>query len=460
MKFYNREKELELLETLYENKPSFVVLTGKRRVGKTELIKEFSKDKKSLYLFVDSNKSREILLSEYEDYIKEELELPEYVRFRTSSELIEFLLDYREGIVVAFDEFQRLLKIDPSSITEIQKQWDLKGDKSRVFLITSGSSIGMMKKIFIEEKAPLFKRADNIVALQPFSLKKIFGVMEGLGIRELKEKLDLYCLFGGTIYYYRLMEKYQVKSFQDALDRLILNELAPLKDEVREILIEEFGREHATYYEILSAMARGKAAKKEIGDATHISPSSLSPYLYDLMELLQVAEYVVPVTEDPRKTKKGRYFLKDNFFRFYFRFIYRNMSHYQIGNYDVIREKIASQWQDFKGRVLEDMALEFVRKTRVDEFPEVGRFWDRRGNEIDVVGINREKKEMLMVEVKVRKLSLGDAWSIINNLKEKSSLVPFPFKKVKYGVIAPEIEGRRRIEKEGYLTWTLEDFMQ
>jgi hypothetical protein len=460
MKFYNRKKELELLETLYRNKPSFIVLTGKRRVGKTELIKQFSRGKKSLYLFVDSNKSRDILLSEYEEHVKEELSLPEYIRFKAPGELIEFLLSHKEDIVVAFDEFQRFIRIDPAFITELQKQWDLKGEKSRVFLITSGSSIGMMKKIFVEEKAPLFKRADNIITLRPFSLKEIFEVMDDLGVKGLQEKLDIYCLFGGTIYYYRLMEKYGVKSFEDALEKLILNELAPLKHEVRDILIEEFGKEHATYYEILSAMAMGKATKKEIGDATHISSSSLSPYLYDLIEFLQIAEYAIPVTEVHGKTKKGRYILKDNFFRFYFRFIYRNMSHYLIGNYGIIKEKIASEWNDFKGRIFEDIALEFIGKKMSKEFPEVGRFWDRRGNEIDIVGTNRKTREMLLTEVKVKELSLAAGRSIIADLQKKSNLLPFRPKKVRYGVIAPKIEGRDTIEKEGYFTWVLEDLLK
>lgn len=460
MKFYDRERELELLETLYRNKPSFVVLTGKRRVGKTELIKKFSKDKKSLYLFVDSNKTRDILLSEYERHIKEELGLPEYIKFKTAGELIQFLLDYEEDIIVAFDEFQRFLKIDPTFITELQKQWDLKGEKSRVFLMTAGSSIGMMKKIFLEEKAPLFRRADNIITLQPFSLREIFEVMEDLGIRDSQEKLDIYCLFGGTIYYYRFMEKYGAKSLEDAFEKLILNDLAPLKHEIRDILIEEFGREHATYYEILLAMAMGKATKKEIGDATHISPSSLSPYLYDLIELLQIAEYIIPVTEKLGKTKKGRYILKDNFFRFYFRFIYKNMSHYLIGNYSIIKEKIALEWNDFKGRVFENIALEFIRKTLVREFPEVGRFWDRRGNEIDIVGIDRRSREMLLVEVKTKELSPSATRDIINDLQRKSDLIPFHFKKARYGVIAPKIDGRKKIGKEEYLFWTLKDLLK
>ncbi len=457
MKFYNREKELKVMKTLYKSRPSFVVLTGKRRVGKTELIKEFSKGLRSLYLFVDRNKSRDILLSEYEGYIKEVLDVREYVRFNTLREMMEFLLDYPADLVVVFDEFQRFLKIDPPFITELQNLWDMKGGDSNVFLVASGSSIGMIKKIFIEERAPLFKRADNIISLKPFEIKEIFNILEDMGIKDIKEKLDIYCLFGGTIYYYRLMEKYGVRSFKDALDILILNDFAPLRNEVREVLIEEFGREHSTYYEILSALALGRASKKEIGDATHISASSLTPYFYDLIELLQVAEYRVPVTEIAGKTKKGRYFLKDNFFRFYFKFIYKNMNHYSIGNYGLIKEKIFQQWGDFKGRIFEDIALEFVQKTLPGEYPDIGRFWDRRGNEIDIVGLDKKKKEALLIEVKIKELSSKDARGILNRLKEKSTFLPDRYKNVRCGIMASRIKGKEELKKEGYSVWDFED---
>ena len=141
-------------------------------------------------MFVDSNKSRDILISEYEDYIKEELSLPDYISFKTFTDLIKFLFDYEKDIIVVFDEFQRFLKIDPSIISELQKQWDLKGEHSKVFLITSGSSIGMMRKIFLEKRAPLFKRADNIITLESFSMKEIFKVLDDLGIKDDQEKFD------------------------------------------------------------------------------------------------------------------------------------------------------------------------------------------------------------------------------------------------------------------------------
>jgi hypothetical protein len=459
VKFYYRKKELEVLETLYRNKPSFVVVTGKRRVGKTEIIKQFLKGKKSLYLFADSNKSETILLAEFEEYIKNELKVKDYIKFKTYGQMLEFLLDYGEDLVVAIDEFQRFLDISPSFITDIQKHWDLRGDKSRLMLLISGSSVGMMKKIFVEKKAPLFKRADNIITLRPFSIREIFTVLEDLGLKDAKEKFDVHCLFGGTIFYYRLMEKYEVRSFDNALDRLLLSDIAPLRNEVKDILVEEFGKEHPTYYEILSAMAMGKSTKKEIGDVTHISANSLSPYFYDLIDILGVAGHEVPVTETPGRTKKGRYVLKDNFFRFYFRFIYRNMSLYQRGDYDAILGKVKADWNDFKGRLFEDIALDYATAALGSRYPEIGRFWDRRGNEIDVVGLNPKNGEMFLGESKLRELSADEALEIIRGLAGKAELVPFRAGNVRYGIFAQNVKDREKVEKEGHFVGTLNDII-
>ncbi len=156
MKFYFREKELKLLELMYGSSPSFIVLTGRRRVGKTELIKEHIKEKRSVYLFVDHNRSSEILIRDFESAIRKQLGLKEYIQFERFEDIFEYLLDLDEHIVVAIDEFQRFLKVDPAVITGLQRIWDLKGVGSKIQLIISGSSMGMMRKIFIDQGAPLF----------------------------------------------------------------------------------------------------------------------------------------------------------------------------------------------------------------------------------------------------------------------------------------------------------------
>lgn len=456
MRFYDREKELKILDRLNSSKPAFALLTGKRRVGKTELIKEFLSENEGLYLFVDHNKTMKMLVEDFQYSITNKLNLPEYVRFNSFEELLDFFMEYEGGLIVAIDEFQRFLDIDPTSIATLQKVWDLKGSKSNLMLIISGSSMGMMDRIFIESKAPLFKRADSVIALKPFTFPQVCEVLGDFGIHDTQEKLDIFTLFGGTIYYYRLMDRFGVQSLDQCFNDLIFNEFSPVKNEVRDILVEEFGKEHVTYYEILSAMAMGRTTKKEIGDVSHISATSLSPYLYNLQYLLQLIEYEVPVTEQEGKTKKGRYILKDNFLRFFFRFIFRSSSQYELGNYEGITRKVRDEWNSLRGIAFEDVARDHLRKTLLPEYSRMGRYWDRKGNEIDIVAIDEAKKRMMLIEVKARKLNSRDIDSILDDLIMKESKFPWRMRKVQYGIMAFEFEDEEEQEDE-YFTWTLED---
>lgn len=442
------------MELLGKKKPGFLVITGRRRVGKTELIKEFIRGKKALYYFVDSNKSIEVLLREFSQYTAEMLKLPSYVKIDSPESLVEFIFTHGE-IVVVFDEFQRFQKIYHAFITQLQKNWDIRGKESKVFLIVSGSSVGMIKKIFIAGGAPLFKRADNIITLKPFKAQQILTVLDDLGIKELKEKLNLYFLFGGTIYYYRLLEKYECKNLADALKKLIFNDLAPLQREMSDVLIEEFGKEHATYYEIFSAIADGKAKQKEIADHTHISASSLPPYLDELINILDLVEHRVPVTEEDTRSKKGRYFLKDNFFRFYARFIYRNMSLYKSGRYDLLMEKTLSEWSTFSGWAFEEMVQEILREEFSGEYERIGSWWNRRGDEIDLLALSRNKG--LAVEINNTELSIEEALNIIEELKEKRELVKGINAKITFGVAARKLEGKNELRDQGYFAWDLDD---
>ncbi|WP_245747972.1 ATP-binding protein [Methanolobus profundi] len=460
MEFYNREKELTLMSLLDKSKPSFLVITGKRRVGKTELIKQFSRDRQALYFFVDSNKSIDILMDEFDRMLREEMDLPDYINVKEPENFLRFITSYDKDMVIAIDEFQRFLKIYPSFITQLQRYWDMKTDNCRVFLIVSGSSIGMIRKIFIEEQAPLFKRADNILTLRPFTVRETFAMLDGMGITDTQEKLNLYFLFGGTVYYYRLFEKYQCTGFLDALEKLVFSEFAPLKDEVRDILIEEFGKEHSTYYEIISAISQGKCSKNEIAEMTHVSSSSLSPYFYDLADLLGIVEYRIPVTDDLKKSKKGRYFLKDNFFRFYGRFIYPSLSQYMAGKYDQIIDTVLQEWQSYTGKLFEDMVREMIADRIISEYPEIGSWWNRKGDEIDLLAIDREKRKVLAIEIKNRELTGNEARRILNSTTDKAKLVSeVSGMSFKIGIAARKIEDRKSLEDEGFSVWELEELL-
>ena len=460
MRFYNRERELALLEELDAIRPSFLVILGRRRVGKTELIREFIKDRRSLYLYVDDRKGPELLLSEFSEQVRSQLGFPEYVSFDTFDGLLRFLMTGAGDAVVVIDEFQRLEAIDPSVVTSLQDLWDREGKERGPFLIASGSSMGMMHRIFLGSGAPLFKRADNVVTLRPFSLASVFDVLEGIGVGKAETKVDLFCLFGGMVHYYNQMERYGAKSLRSTLDRLVLDDLAPLRNEVRDILVEGFGRKHATTFEILAAIADGRHTMSEIGDVVSVKASSLSPYLGDLRDVLQLVDHSVPVLEDPVRSKKGRYTLRDNLFRFYFRFIFPNSSLYEVGSYDRLREIIQAGWGDHKGKAFEAEARSILSPRLATEYSNVGWFWDRRGNEIDLVGIDGKGRRMLLVEMKAKRLRFAEARRVLRDLEAKARHVPYQPREVLLGLVACGVEGMEDLEAEGVRVWELEDLLE
>lgn len=399
-------------------------------------------------------------MEEFDRLVREEMDLPGYINVKEPENFLKFVTSYDRDLVIAIDEFQRFLKVHPPFFTQLQRYWDMKADNCRVFLIVSGSSIGMIRRIFIEAQAPLFKRADNILTLRPFTVRETFTMLSDMGITDMQEKLNLYFLFGGTVYYYRLFEKYQCTGFRDALEKLVFSEFAPLKGEVRDILIEEFGREHSTYYEIISAISQGKCSMSEISEMTHVSSSSLSPYFYDLIDLLSVVEHRIPVTDSPKKSKRGRYFLKDNFFRFYGRFMYPALSQYMAGNYNSMIEKVLQEWQSYTGKVFEDMFRELITDKIASDYREIGSWWNRRGDEIDILGIDREKRKVLAVEIKNRELTGDEAKRILNSAKEKVKMVEgVSGMEFRTGIAARKIEGRKSLENDGFLVWELGDFL-
>ena len=455
MRFYGRKRELALMEHLYAGAPSFLVVTGRRRVGKTGLILEFCKDKQALYFYVDANKSIEDLMEEFGRLMIDTLDLPGYIRTDTPETFLEFLFSYDRPLIVVFDEFQRFQKIHPSFISQMQRFWDLKGRDSHLFIIVSGSSVGMIREIFLEGGAPLFKRADNILTLRPFGPEECLAILSDLGVQDPADRLDLYLLFGGTIYYYTFLEKYGCTDLESALDRLILDDLAPLRREMSDVVIEEFGREHATYHEILTAIAEGKQAQKEIADFVRLAPTSLPPYLRDLVDLLGIIEYRTPVTERGKRSKMGRYVFSDNFFRFYARYISRNMSLYQSGRFALLKDRILREWKGFSGWAFEEMVRSLIARDLEERYEHIGPWWNRRGDEIDLVALSPQGS--LAVEIKNRNLLRSEAYGLLSALVEKIPCVKGLSQPVAVGVAARTVEGKEMLRKEGVYVRDLAD---
>jgi len=418
MKFQNRKNELQAirnLEQLSEKHAHMLVMFGRWRVGKTRLIIE-SMD--SIYFFVDK-KTSSLLLREYSDILKTEVSgfVPEFSNW---DDLIRFLFEYSKEnhIKVVFDEFQNFTYVDPAIYSIFQKYWDMYHVDTPILLVFIGSYIGLMKKIFINAKEPLYGRATSRIDLKPLSYKHIRNICKDLGFTNEEEIIALYATFGGVPRYYQLIEDYGLTTYEDVVRTLILSENAILKDEVKQILISKFGNNYTTYFSVLEAISSGKGTLKEISDTTGIEMKSLSRYLYDLVNTYEIIERRAPIIKG---TKMGRYAIKDQIVHFWFRFINPNMSFTESGKYDMVFGRIKTSLSSFIGPVFEQIARNIVFENLPFSPVKLGAWWNRRGDEIDIAAIGEKPYRVLLGEVKWNSRPLGV--KDIRKLLDKRTLV-------------------------------------
>ena len=454
IKFYDREAELKTLTSVSE--PFLAVIYGRRRVGKTRLILEFCKNRKFIYLFVNPEKSSKMLLEEFSRQLREAMRLPSYVRPESWREFFELLSGY-DGIVV-FDEFQWFTRVDSSVPFELQRFWDTK--EKRPSVIVCGSVVGLIKRLFEDYQSPLYGRADVRLEVKPLEVTTIIEWLKDLGVNCLEEQVKFYLIFGGVPYYYALIQKYSVKSIEDALKKLVFEEHAPLRDEVNGILRETFGKDYYTYSSILSAIAEGYCRVSEIANKVGLKPTSLSPYLKDLTELLDIIK-----PELPAGRKKGAFYtIKDYFTKFWFKYVYKNRSLLEY-NWRKVYEKCIQTLNTYLGEAFELLAKEIVEKlAKENKLPftptSISKYYGKfpQGSfDIDIVAYNAKTKTALYMEVKWSEIDYSRAQNIVNTLAEKTAYVKIrPLKKY-YGLVAKKILDKERLREEKIIAIDIND---
>jgi hypothetical protein len=201
---------------------------------------------------------------------------------------------------------------------------------------------------------------------------------------------------------------------------------APLLDEGTNVLISEFGTQYRIYFSIIEAIASGASTLNDISNRTGIKNTSLGPYMSDLINEYEILVRKVPVNEKASKSKKGRYFIKDNFFKFWFRFIHKNRGFIESGRPEYVLSKIESELDQYIGPVFENICVEFLYRSNDEKklqfvFRNIGSWWNRKGDEIDIVALNDDTKDILMGECKWnnRKMDVD----ILTKLKDKKNLI-------------------------------------
>lgn len=415
MKFYNRKKELKALENWWnEKKSNLIIIYGKRRVGKTALCLEFIKDKPSVY-FLSERLDVKMQLKKLSCQIGEFFNDDYIAKYGIDDweQLFKYIAQKNKKFAWVIDEFPYLAEADAAIPSMFQKGWDLYLKDSKVDLILCGSSIGMMEKYTLIYKSPLYGRRSGQILVQPFS---ILDLDEIFPRKSFDDKMSIYSIVGGTITYLKYFV--EEKDIWKAVEKYILSKEQFLFEEAEFLLREEL-REPRSYFSILLMLSMGKRKLGEIINGTGFDKSALSAYLA-ILNQLRITEKEVPVTEKyPEKSRKGLYRIKDEYFEFWFRFIFNNKSLLEEEKIkdvlDIIKESII----DLIARNYENFAIEFIKKNYAD-FNYAGKWWDKN-EEIDVVGLNESTKEILFGEVKWSNKKVGT--DIYRELKRKAELV-------------------------------------
>jgi AAA+ ATPase superfamily predicted ATPase len=448
--FINREEELKFLEEKYlEDSPQLIIIYGRRRVGKTELIKKFIQNKKNIYILCSKTSIRENI-----DELKRkfyEITGKEYfLNLNTTSffDLFKFFVNEikNEKIVVVFDEFPYLMEIDKSIVSIFQKIWDELLVNTRVFLILCGSSIGMMESELLSYKSPLYGRRTGQWKVEPFKFKDIRKIFENFSI---EDTIKIWSIFGNIPYYLSFFDKNL--SLEENIKNKILKKGEVLFEEPKFLLKEEF-REPKTYMLILKYISLGYNTQGQLSSVTGIEKGNLSKYL-SVLEETKIIEYILPLGQ----RKRGMYIISDPFFNFWFRFVYPNISNLEIGLIDKVFSRISNELNDYYGIMFERLILELI-KTKTIEFPFnfdwVGKWW-YKDKEIDIVALNSKTNETVFVECKWQENV--DAEKILNELEEKSKFVKWRNEKRKeyYAIFAKSF--KEKIREENLFLFDLKD---
>lgn len=422
MKFYNREDDLRALEDLYRQCETgygkISVITGRRRVGKTVLARKFADDKKHLYLFT-SKKAERLLCDEfkaaYEDFLGQK-HIGEIHRF---IELFELFLQYgaSEPYVLIIDEFQEFSNVNPSVFSEIQKLWDEYKFKTKVHIVFIGSIYSLMIKIFQDAHEPLFGRADQILYVKPFQARVLKKILEDYTHYSSENLFFHYMITGGVPRYEEVLIESNSFSKDEILDQIFRKDSFFIY-EGKHILIQEFGRDYSIYFSILELLSAGRTSRSEIES---IIERSVGGYLERLENEYDLVEKVKPVGSK-RDSRNQKYRIKDNFIKFWFRFIYRHMTMIEAERFGYVKELIKRDLSTYAGPILEKLFIEI--KGYSDEYGRIGTYWEKGNkNEIDIVAVNDFDKIITVSEVKLNqdKINLAALHMKTANLQKKYS---------------------------------------
>ena len=429
--FIGREKELNTLDKLYSSdKFEFVVIYGRRRVGKTALINRFIEDKKAIYFMgVESNEKQNL-----ENLSRSMLTLNSGIQTELSFVSFQAALEYAfqsaatERMVLVMDEYPYVARASKSLASTLQLLIDKYKDSSKLMLILCGSSMSYMEDHVLAYKAPLYGRRTAQMKIQPFDFEESCQYFKSYSD---EDKALLYGIVGGTPQY--LLQMSDKLSVEENIKNTFLNPMAFLYEEPVNLLKQEV-REPAIYNAIITAIATGYSRMSEISSKVGEDTNVCSGYIKNLMNL-GIIKKETPYGE--KESRKSIYSIEDNMFRFWYRFVPNNSSVIERGATDLVYKRIEAQLPDYMGNVFEEICKQYLWKQLLTgkapvEFISLGRWWGndpvrKCQTEVDIMG-EQDSESALFAECKWRNERVDS--EVLEALIERSKL--FRYKKIHY----------------------------
>jgi hypothetical protein len=453
-KFIDRGEEISLLEEEWEKeKGRLIVLYGRRRIGKTRLLMEFSKTKnRNGILYIAEESSSQIQINGVKEKIADFLNDP-LLRTLEIKEW-ELLFGYlaknmpEDRFYIILDEFSYLIRSDARVLGVLQKLWDTKFSSSSAFIVLSGSLLGLMSEKVLSYASPLYGRRTRDILLEGLSFKSAREFVK----MPPREALQLYLIIGGVPEY--LLKASEYSNLAEFLEKEFFRKNGYFYREPYFIISQEF-KELKTYFSILNAIAYGHTKPTEIANFTGIETRGIYPYLENLLRLGFI-ERGVSMFGSP---KKGIYLIKDSIFDFWFNFVFKHREEIEAGSYRLSEgEKTIYLGKKFESFVRD----EFLRSLLPFRFEKIGRWW-HKGEEIDIVAVNEREKRIAFFEVKWSRLSYQEAERILNALRDKAELVNWHVKGEErrdyYGIVAESIEGEEELCRQGFLVYGIDELL-
>ena len=428
-RFVGRTRELAALRQHYATgRFEMVVVYGRRRLGKTMLLTEFSKGKRCLF-FTATEKSDTINLVEFSRAVAEFFALPG-ITFSSWMDALRFVADHaRDGsepLLFIFDEFPYAAKANPSLPSMLQQLIDRRLADADMTLILCGSNQGFMESEVLGESSPLYGRRTAQIELHPFDC---FDAHLMLPSADAEQAVTFYATFGGTPYY--LAQIRPDESYAENVARLFFDPSGLLYAEPQMLMRQEL-MEPALYMSVLDAIASGATKPQAISERSGVARQSVGRYLKTL-ESLMLIERRVPFGESLAHSRKGIYRIKDPFFAFWYRFVSPYIAAIETGSGRAAAgQLVGSQAFDtYVGDRFEDVAMQWVRRMgargELGFAPAVyGKWWGtdpivHEQADIDIVAADAEKRHLLLGECKWR--GSFDETQALRTIERRSTII-------------------------------------